>query len=305
MTDNTGNEQQRPLLTEEQIIELFRRFRAEEQANYQQPREEQLIELFRRLRTEEQTASQQAREERDLPLDITSTLENLTKQQHLDNFKRYKRDVSNYYNEEWTIPEEINKSFIPKLKNYTVDTTQVVNADYKGADISRMHGRAATEIYEQLLTIKNGHLPTEKAQQLLDETIESTKRLSIHAWFQARQFDEDARLAAAKALKLPPSLKHWESKESNKREAFSPEFVDAYHEASFQQGLLRAATNNNSYSNRRGRGWSNNGRNGYMFRGRGKNYQGGRGRGASTFHNNNIPNNYNNTTQNESSNNNN
>ncbi|KAG1035021.1 hypothetical protein G6F43_013310 [Rhizopus delemar] len=89
--------------------------------------QEQVFGLLQRLRLEEQTATQRAREERALPLDISSSLDSVTKQQHFDNFKRYKRDLSKYNNEEWTVGEEINRSFIPKLKNHTVDTTQVVN----------------------------------------------------------------------------------------------------------------------------------------------------------------------------------
>lgn len=90
--------------------------------------EEEVIELLRRVRTAEQAETQKAREERELPLGITSSLDKLTKQQHEDNFKRYKREVTKYHHDERTVVEEINKSFIPKLKQYTVDTSQVVNA---------------------------------------------------------------------------------------------------------------------------------------------------------------------------------
>ncbi|KAG2195369.1 hypothetical protein INT47_004477, partial [Mucor saturninus] len=183
--------------------------------------EAEVIELLRRARATEQAETQKTREERELPLEITSSLEQHTKQQHQDNFKRYKRDVTKYHHNEWTIVEEINKSFLPKLRHYTVDTTQVVNAHYKGAEISRLHGRAATEIFEQLSIIKDGEISTEEAHQLLDEAIESAKRLSIHAWIQGKQHDEDAKDYAIRALKLPPSLKHLETKDSgSKREAF-------------------------------------------------------------------------------------
>ncbi|ORE12139.1 hypothetical protein BCV72DRAFT_219027, partial [Rhizopus microsporus var. microsporus] len=148
------------------------------------------------------------------------------------NFKRYKRAITKCHHDEWTVAEEINKSFIPKLKQYTVDTTQVVNAHYKGAENSRLHGRAATEIYEQLSIIQAGEISAE----LLDEAIESTKRLAVHSWIQGVQHNEDAKDYAIKALKLPPSLKHLETKESgNKREAFSEDFITMYNEANYQQ----------------------------------------------------------------------
>ncbi|KAG1174212.1 hypothetical protein G6F36_011269 [Rhizopus arrhizus] len=274
MTDIPDINEQPKLYTEEQIFELFQRFKAEEQAT-----------------------TQRAREERELPLEIITSLDDVKRQQHLDNFKRYKRDISKYYHNEWTVGEEINKSFLPKLKNHTVDTTQVVNAYYKGSEINRTHGRAATELYEQLHTIKRGNLPADQAHQLLDEAIESAKRLAIHAWFHARQQDEDAKQYATKALKLPQSLRHLESRESStKRDAFNPEFVESYYEASFQEDLLRKSANNSYSYSGRGRGWNNN-----RGRGRGKNFQGGRGRGNFNS-NNNFPNNSHNnsTTQTES-----
>ncbi|KAG1138403.1 hypothetical protein G6F37_011356 [Rhizopus arrhizus] len=75
-------------------------------SNNEQPRlytETQVVNLLQHPRNEEQTANQRAREEGDLPLDITSFLDSLTKKQYLDNFKHYKREVSKYYNEEWTV----------------------------------------------------------------------------------------------------------------------------------------------------------------------------------------------------------
>ncbi|KAG0808157.1 hypothetical protein G6F16_012890 [Rhizopus arrhizus] len=257
--------------------------------------EEEVIELLRRIKTAEQAETQKAREERELPLGITSSLDKPTRQQHQDNFKRYKREVTKYHHDEWTVAEEINKSFIPKLKQYTVDTTQVVNAHYKGAEISRLHGRAATEIYEQLSIIQAGEISTEEAHQLLAEAIESAKRLAVHAWIQGRQHDEDAKDYAIRALKLPTSLKHLETKEpGSKREAFSEEFITMYNEANYQQRVLRAATTKTS--NGRGRGgystqsnWNNNrGGHGYFGRGGAKNYFGGRGRRTPTFHTNNF-----------------
>jgi hypothetical protein len=185
----------------------------------------------------------------------------------------------------------------------------VVNAHYKGAENSRTHGRAATEIYEQLFTIKNGGLSVSEAEQLLEEAMESAKRLAVHAWTQARQHDEDAKTYATKALRLPSTLKHLETKESSsKREAFNNDFIEMYNEANYQQRVLRAATtNSNNSSYGRGRGgysasnWnSNRGGRGFFSNGRGKNFYGGRGRGAPTFNNNNnIP--YNNTNSSHNS----
>ncbi|KAG0742772.1 hypothetical protein G6F16_010827 [Rhizopus arrhizus] len=153
-----------------------------------------------------------------------------------------------------------------------------------------VHGRAATEIFEQLLTIKSEEPSTEEFNQLLDEALESAKRLAIHAWVQSKQHDEDAKDYAIRTLRLPQSLKHLEAKGSgSKREAFGKEFIAKYNEANYQQRVLRAAVTSTSAG--RGRGgyqststW-NNTRGGCGFYGRGgtKNYFLGRGRGAPTF----------------------
>jgi polyhydroxyalkanoate synthesis regulator phasin len=265
MTDNNNvnNEQQR-MYTEEEVFQLFQRFRNEEKA-----------------------VNQHVREGRPLPLDISAYLEESTQQQLQDNFKRYKRDLSKYHHEEWTVGEEINKSLIPKLKYYTVDTAQVVSTIYKGSDIIRTHGRAATEIYEQLNTIREGEISQEEARQLLDETMESAKRLAIFAWAQARHQDVEAKDYAIKALKLPASLKHLEAKESGKRDAFSLEVLEQYNEANYQQRILRAATSNNSHGGRGGysQQWNQH-RGGRGYSRGGKNFFWGRGRGTPTFHSN-------------------
>jgi polyhydroxyalkanoate synthesis regulator phasin len=165
--------------------------------------EQEVFEILRRYQMEEQAITQRVREERDLPLQITSALDEVTKQQHQENFKRYRRKISKYHHEEWTVAEEINEGFLPKLKQSSVDTTQVTTAYYKGAENSRLHGRAATELFEQLLTIKSGELSADEAKQLLDEALEGARRLAIHAWVQAKQADEDAKEYATRALKHP------------------------------------------------------------------------------------------------------
>ncbi|KAG0809355.1 hypothetical protein G6F19_013633 [Rhizopus arrhizus] len=163
MTDIPDINEQPKLYTEEQIFELFQRFKAEEQPLNEPEKNESYhwksLPLWTRLRG-----------------NSTLATSNVTKE----------------------------------TSNHTVDTTQVVNAYYKGSEINRTHGRAATELYEQLHTIKRGNLPADQAHQLLDEAIESAKRLAIHAWFHARQQDEDAKHYATKALKLPQSLRHLE-----------------------------------------------------------------------------------------------
>ncbi|KAI8881650.1 hypothetical protein K501DRAFT_274424 [Backusella circina FSU 941] len=119
--------------------------------NNEQPRtytEDVVLELFQRFRNEENINTTKNREERPLPMDIISTLEENSKLQLQESFRRYKKDLTRYTNDDWTIPEEINKSLTPKLKHHTVETTQLVSSIYKGTDIIRTLGRGATEIFE-------------------------------------------------------------------------------------------------------------------------------------------------------------
>ncbi|KAG0161756.1 hypothetical protein DFQ30_005815, partial [Apophysomyces sp. BC1015] len=111
--------------------------------------------------------------------------------------------------------------------------------------------------------------------------MESARRLAVFAWAQARQQDEDAKDFAVKALKLPASLKHLETKESKRREAFSADFIEQYNEANFQQRLLRAAVSGNTYGTRGGfNRYGNQQQRGYSQRG--KNFFGGKARGNQT-----------------------
>lgn len=139
-----------------------------------------------------------------------------------------------------------------------MDTAQVVTTIYKSSETLRTYGRAATELYEQLSNIQEGEISQDEAHQLLAEAVENSKRLAIFAWYQAKQQDEEAKEYATKALKLPASLKHLETKPSGKKEAFSPEFLEQYNEAAYQQRIIQAATGgNNGYGGSSRGGYSN------------------------------------------------
>ncbi|KAI9478783.1 MAG: hypothetical protein EXX96DRAFT_483738, partial [Benjaminiella poitrasii] len=74
------------------------------------------------------------------------------------------RESSKYHHEEWTMVEEINKTFLIKVEQFTISTTQVVNVHYKGVETSWLHGKAVTEIFKQLFTIKSGDLSIREAK---------------------------------------------------------------------------------------------------------------------------------------------
>ncbi|KAG1449518.1 hypothetical protein G6F56_008617 [Rhizopus delemar] len=137
--------------------------------SYEQQRtytEEEVLQLFQRFRYEEKLTQQQLREDRPLPVDITFFLEDILSQQVQDNFKRLKRNRKKYHDKQWVTGEEINKSLSPKLKSFNVDTAQVVNSIYKGSEILCTQGRA-TELFEQLVVHQEGDMSQNEAAQLL------------------------------------------------------------------------------------------------------------------------------------------
>lgn len=102
-----------------------------------------------------------------------------------------------------------------------MEATQLVSSIYKRSEIIRTFGRGATEIFEQLKTIREGEISGEEANAILEEASESAKRLADFSWTQSKQQDEEAREFAIKALKLPDSLKNLEAKDSGKKVAFA------------------------------------------------------------------------------------
>lgn len=104
-------------------------------------------------------------------LDISFSLEENMQHQLKVNFKWYKHDFSKYHYDEWTVGEEINKPLLLKRKNYSMDTTLANNAIYKGSEIIRTQGRAATEIFKQLNVLSEEELYHDKARQVLEKSL--------------------------------------------------------------------------------------------------------------------------------------
>ncbi|KAG1143461.1 hypothetical protein G6F37_011992 [Rhizopus arrhizus] len=83
-----------------------------------------------------------------------------------------------------------------------LEATQLVSSIYKRSEIIRTFGRGATEIFEQLKTIREGEISGEETNAILEEASESAKRLADFSWTQSKQQDEEAREFAIKTLKL-------------------------------------------------------------------------------------------------------
>lgn len=207
--------------------------------------EEQLqllyTEFTRKFRLEEQSRLERG-EHSLLPQEIYEEMEQSSKTELHNNLKKYARDVQQYDGGDWTTAETINKGFISELKKYNVDTHQVVSYKYKDADRLRTAARGATEIFEELKFIADrGGDPSD--EEAVVRCIEKLRRLAIFGFATAKKIDQEARSLAAKALRLPDTVKHLdEEEESDKRLAFSPEVVEKINHARYEAAIIKGAT---------------------------------------------------------------
>ncbi|KAG1517242.1 hypothetical protein G6F52_009279 [Rhizopus delemar] len=120
--------------------------------------------------------------------------------------------------------------------------------------------KLAAYIGEQQQKSSNSSLPSNQ--------VDYQQKKPTNFWMKRWKVPSDLQSMPG-ALRLPPSLKHLEAKESgSKREAFSEEFIARYNEVNYQQRILKAEITSTSAG--RGRG----GRGSYG-RGGTKNYFGG------------------------------
>jgi hypothetical protein len=207
--------------------------------------EEQIEQLYagfvKRFRLEEQARDEQ-REGANLPQEIFEEMEYSSKNDLAFNLKKVARDVRKYEGGEWTTPETINKSIIPDLKRYNIDTLQVITTKYKDADRLRLAGHGVTEIYEALkMAAERGGDPSD--EDIIMECIEKLRRLAVYNYATAKQMDLEAKSMATKALRLPDSIKHiTEDEDHDKKLAFDPELIERINKAKYDDAILRAAT---------------------------------------------------------------
>ncbi|KAG1039985.1 hypothetical protein G6F43_012389 [Rhizopus delemar] len=246
--------------------------------------------LFREL--EEQRAREKEIQVNgtELPLAISEALDNASTVQLKDDFKQYKRTIQCYNHDTWTKAEQINKEFIPELKNWKVDAYQLVSTIHKITETTRIQARASTELYEQLQYLQDkAQFTSDKDREIFHNTIEQAQRLAIFGFGSAKLQEKEAKEVSIKALKLPASIKHLEfaTEEDGKTNTFDREFVEQLQKARFEDKVIRDATsfgrghsNYRGFNGTRGRERSR----GISWRGnwsRGNSFQyGGRGRGT-------------------------
>ncbi|KAG1257701.1 hypothetical protein G6F68_009176 [Rhizopus microsporus] len=86
--------------------------------------------LFRKLQLEEQNQRDEGLHGAELPLEISEYLDGTPAYELKEEFKRFKRQIAKYKNDNWNRPEQINKELIPELKKWKIDTFQVVSSIY-------------------------------------------------------------------------------------------------------------------------------------------------------------------------------
>ncbi|KAI9247766.1 hypothetical protein EDC94DRAFT_589666 [Helicostylum pulchrum] len=86
----------------------------------------------------------------ELPEEVYTELESYNQHELQKALQKFKRTIPKYNNEEWNTPETTNPNFISQLKQWKVDSLQLVNQIYKLTENMRVQARAATEIFEQL-----------------------------------------------------------------------------------------------------------------------------------------------------------
>jgi hypothetical protein len=231
---------------------------------------EQLYNEFTRRFRLEEMSRRETRDREEVPPEILEELENSPKIDLSNNLKKFAKDIKRFEGGEWAAAETINKGFIPDLKKYTIDSLQAVSYKYKDADRLRVAAHAATEIFRELQFITNNE--EERAERVSDEEIiltciEKLRRLAIFSYATSKRIDQEARSIAAKALRLPDTIKHIaDEEESDRKLAFAPEIVQQIQHAKYEDAIIRSATwrprgsqqyrGNHFRGNNRGRGRS-------------------------------------------------
>ncbi|KAI8887138.1 hypothetical protein K501DRAFT_292396 [Backusella circina FSU 941] len=188
---------------------------SDEQINDETPlTRTQVKALFRELEEQRNREREIQTNGVELSLAISETLENSSTTQLKDEFRRYKKTIQRYNHPDWISVQQINKEYIPDLKNWKVDTYQLVSSIYKNTETIRIQTRASTEIYEQL--------------QYLQEKFQ----------------ENDAKDLSLKVLRLPPN--------DGKTNAFDHDFVEQLQKARFEDKITRNATMSGRGNFRRG-----------------------------------------------------
>ncbi|KAG0759980.1 hypothetical protein G6F29_008749 [Rhizopus arrhizus] len=96
------------------------------------------FELFKHLQIEERAQRDENLHGSDLSLGILEYLDGTLMYKPKREFKRFKRQVTRYNNDTWNRQEQINKELTPELKEWKIDTFQIVNNIYKYSEDTKI-----------------------------------------------------------------------------------------------------------------------------------------------------------------------
>jgi hypothetical protein len=213
----------------------------------------------------------------EIPVEISDALANTPPHQLQENFKKFKRETQRYTLDEWATPEKINKTILPYLKRHSTETTMVVNTIHKITENTRFQARVAMDLFEQLQYVLGEAANQAEAQTISEKCMEQSKRLAIFGLATAKAQEREVKEYSDKALNIPISIRHLESAEedSKTKNAYSDEFLNKFHQATFEQELVQQASGNRGSSRGNGFGSRGNQRGGRDFRyGRGNGSRG-------------------------------
>ncbi|KAG1624930.1 hypothetical protein G6F45_009602 [Rhizopus arrhizus] len=213
--------------------------------NYIQLSDEQKEQLYQEFKLRARIEEEAREGEFDIPEEILENLDNTSKGELKTQFKRYHKSLPQYKRGTWTSAETINKCFHADLKRNNLDSYQVVCRDYRHSEKLRTAATAATEIYEELSSLIDGE------NHVLINALEKARRLAVFAFANAKFIDQEAKELAAKALKLPPSIRNFaEEEETDKILAFSSEKVEQVHKALIEEASSSVAEEVNHFETR-------------------------------------------------------
>ncbi|KAG0781125.1 hypothetical protein G6F57_001507 [Rhizopus arrhizus] len=145
------------------------------------------FELFKHLQIEERAQRDENLHGSDLSLWISEYLDGTLMYELKGEFKRFKRQVTRYNNDTWNRQEQINKELIPELKQWKIDTFQIVNNIYKYSEDTSVQARANTEIYEQSYYLqKKIQFNNEEDKHIFEGAVDQAAKLAAFGFRQAK-----------------------------------------------------------------------------------------------------------------------
>ncbi|SAL96228.1 hypothetical protein, partial, partial [Absidia glauca] len=160
-------------------------------------------------------------------------------------------------------------SFTKDLKKHQVDSLSLTTQISRDAARIRATGRAATEIYEDLLAIVTSHQDDGNLDHL-EQSLEKCRQLAVYCFATGKTMDQEAKEVVTKAIDLPPALQSFdEATDDDKDFMFTAEQEKQIYSERFNRQLLKQGSSFNQRPNGFGSGSQRRGRGAFRGTGRG------------------------------------